>query len=155
MRHPGVAFAFGTDVMAAVFDSDIVCTVISAVEPVVFGDWIALGAHLNLVGASIPSKREIDEETVARAALFVDYGPSTLAQAGKSSGPSRAAVSRSTTYWPRSARCSPATAPGGRRPTRSRFTARSASPRRTWPARSTAPKPRRPEGWASRPRSSE
>jgi alanine dehydrogenase len=41
------------------------------------------GTHLNVVGASIPSKREIDEEMVARSRLYVDYRPSTFAQAGE------------------------------------------------------------------------
>ena len=47
------------------------------------GAWIAPGTHLNVVGASIASKREIDEEAVVRARLFVDYRASTFAQAGE------------------------------------------------------------------------
>ncbi|HEV7369447.1 ornithine cyclodeaminase family protein [Arenibaculum sp.] len=82
-RHPGPTVTAGTDVRDAVAGADIVCTVTAAAEPVLFGDWIAPGTHLNVVGASIPSKREIDEELVARAALFVDYRPSTFAQAGE------------------------------------------------------------------------
>ncbi len=82
-RHPALAITVADDVRSAVDGADIVCTVTSAAEPVLFGDWIAPGTHLNVVGASIPSKREIDEELVAKAALFVDYRPSTFAQAGE------------------------------------------------------------------------
>lgn len=82
-RHPGLLFKTGTDVAAAVAGADIVCTVTAASEPVLCGEWIAPGTHLNVVGASIPSKREIDEETVARSSIFVDYRPSTFAQAGE------------------------------------------------------------------------
>lgn len=82
-RHPQLAVTAGTDLRAAVDGADIVCTVTSAAEPILSGAWVAAGAHLNVVGASIPSKREIDEETVKRAALFVDYRPSTFAQAGE------------------------------------------------------------------------
>jgi ornithine cyclodeaminase len=57
--------------------------VTAASEPVLFGEWNAPGTHLNIVGASIPSKREIDEELVARSSIFVDYRPSTFAQAGE------------------------------------------------------------------------
>jgi len=82
-RYPGFSFTTGTDVAAAVKGTDIVCTVTSAAEPILFGEWLEPGTHLNVVGASIPSKREIDEETVARSRLFVDYRPSTFAQAGE------------------------------------------------------------------------
>lgn len=78
--HVGLA---GTDIEATVRDADIVCTVTSSPSPVLRGEWIAPGAHLNVVGASIPSKREVDDETVLRARVFVDYRPSTFAQAGE------------------------------------------------------------------------
>lgn len=83
-RHPHLAVTLaGTDVEAAVRDADIVCTVTSSPAPVLRGAWIAPGTHLNVVGASIPSKREIDDEAVLRARVFVDYRPSTFAQAGE------------------------------------------------------------------------
>lgn len=82
-RFPHLTITEGTDIRAAVDGADIVCTVTSAADPILFGEWIGPGTHLNVVGASIPSKREIDEEMVARAAIFVDYKPSTFAQAGE------------------------------------------------------------------------
>jgi len=83
-RHPSLAaVSSSTDIRTAVRDADIVCTVTSADEPILPGRWIAPGTHLNVVGSSIPSKREIDEEMVCRAAIFVDYRPSTFAQAGE------------------------------------------------------------------------
>jgi ornithine cyclodeaminase len=83
LRYPEVSFNAGSDVQAAVAGAEIICTVTAAAEPILFGDWIAPGTHLNVVGASIPSKREIDEETVAKASVFVDFRPSTFAQAGE------------------------------------------------------------------------
>lgn len=47
------------------------------------GAWIAPGTHLNVVGASIPSRREIDDEMVLRARVFADYRHSVFAQAGE------------------------------------------------------------------------
>ncbi len=82
-QHPDIEIDVRTDVRAAVEGADLVCTVTSSAEPVLSGAWIGPGTHLNVVGASIPSKREIDEEMVARAALFVDFRPSTFAQAGE------------------------------------------------------------------------
>ncbi|WP_247654441.1 ornithine cyclodeaminase family protein [Microvirga sp. HBU67558] len=82
-RHPGVTIEVFDDVRSAVGSADLVCTVTSSSEPVLMGGWVAPGTHLNVVGASIPSKREIDEEMVARSRLFVDYRASTFAQAGE------------------------------------------------------------------------
>ncbi|MBA1157627.1 ornithine cyclodeaminase family protein [Microvirga mediterraneensis] len=82
-HYPALAVRVFDDVRSAVEGADLVCTVTSSAEPVLMGEWIAPGTHLNVVGASIPSKREIDEETVVRSKLYVDYRPSTFAQAGE------------------------------------------------------------------------
>ena len=47
------------------------------------GDWVPSGCHVNVVGSSIPSMREVDDAFVTRAAIWVDYLPSTVAQAGE------------------------------------------------------------------------
>jgi ornithine cyclodeaminase len=82
-RYPGLAVSVFDDIRSAVEGADLVCTVTSSAEPVLMGEWVTPGTHLNVVGASIPSKREIDEEMVARSRLYVDYRPSTFAQAGE------------------------------------------------------------------------
>jgi ornithine cyclodeaminase len=66
----------------AVRDADLVVTATAAREPIVRGSWISPGAHLNVVGASVATAREVDAATVARAALFVDRRESTLNEAG-------------------------------------------------------------------------
>jgi len=70
-------------VAAAVADADIVTTVTSARAPVLAGEWLRPGAHVNLVGAAIREAAEADAETVRRARFFVDYRPSAMAQAGE------------------------------------------------------------------------
>lgn len=80
-RHPDVTFTACTGVEEAVRGADIVCTVSSSAEIVLRGRWIGAGAHVNAVGASIPTMQEIDTEMVKRARLFIDYKPSALAQA--------------------------------------------------------------------------
>jgi len=66
----------------AVKDADIVCTTTSAREPVLMGDWLTAGAHINAVGSSIPLARELDTAAVAKSRLFVDRRESTLNEAG-------------------------------------------------------------------------
>jgi ornithine cyclodeaminase/alanine dehydrogenase-like protein (mu-crystallin family) len=67
---------------AAVDGADIVTTVTNAVEPVVERESIADGTHLNAVGSSFATKRELDTATMAAARLFVDRRESTLAESG-------------------------------------------------------------------------
>jgi alanine dehydrogenase len=67
----------------ALAGADIVCTTTSSTEPIVQGAWIARGAHVNLVGASVASAREVDDALVRQSSFFVDYRPSALAQAGE------------------------------------------------------------------------
>ena len=65
----------------AVEDADVVCTVTGAKEPVLRGEWLSPGAHVNAVGASVPPFRELDTVAVVRSRLFVDSRASALAEA--------------------------------------------------------------------------
>ncbi|MFY9820503.1 MAG: ornithine cyclodeaminase family protein [Thermoanaerobaculia bacterium] len=66
----------------AVEGADLLCTVTAATVPVLLGDWISPGAHVNAVGACTPNARELDGTAVARARLFTDRRESLLAEAG-------------------------------------------------------------------------
>ena len=67
---------------AAVRGADIVVTATSAQEPVLRRDWLAPGAHINAVGASVRTHREIDTATLAAATLVVDRRESVENEAG-------------------------------------------------------------------------
>jgi ornithine cyclodeaminase len=60
----------------------VVCTCTSSRDPIVRRAWLAPGAHVNSVGSSVPSARELDAEVVAAASLFVDRRESTVNEAG-------------------------------------------------------------------------
>ena len=62
--------------------ADVVCTCTSAREPILRREWLAPGTHVNAVGSSIPTTRELDTETMAAASLFVDRRESTLNESG-------------------------------------------------------------------------
>ncbi len=66
----------------AVRDADVVCTTTTAREPILRRAWLREGAHVNAVGSSIPTTRELDTETMAAATLFVDRRESTVNEAG-------------------------------------------------------------------------
>jgi ornithine cyclodeaminase/alanine dehydrogenase-like protein (mu-crystallin family) len=67
---------------AAVREADVIVTVTSSPEPVLRREWIGEGTHINAVGASIPTSRELDTATVAAATLFVDRRESTENESG-------------------------------------------------------------------------
>ncbi|EYD74648.1 Ornithine cyclodeaminase [Rubellimicrobium mesophilum DSM 19309] len=67
---PGVTVA--DDLEAAVRAADIVTTCTMATEPIVRGDWLRPGTHLDMIGAYRPDMREADDAALARARLFCD-----------------------------------------------------------------------------------
>jgi ornithine cyclodeaminase len=69
-------------VEACVRGADVICSVTASREPVLQGRWVADGAHINAVGAALPTARELDSATVARSRLYVDRRESALAEAG-------------------------------------------------------------------------
>lgn len=68
---------------AAVRDSDIVATITTAATPVVQGDWLSAGSHINAAGSNALIRRELDEKAVGRATLVcVDSRETALREAG-------------------------------------------------------------------------
>lgn len=63
--------------------SDVICTVTSSATPILKGDWIKPGTHLNLVGSAVATTAEVDTTCVARSRFYVDYREAALAQAGE------------------------------------------------------------------------
>jgi len=70
------------NVQQAVEHADIICTVTASKEPVVLGDWIAAGTHINAVGSSTPFSRELDTTAIVRSKLFTDRYESLFNEAG-------------------------------------------------------------------------
>lgn len=69
-------------VQAAVTGADLICTTTAASEPILKGEWVGSGTHLNVVGASLPTARETDTTLMVKARLFVDRRESTLKESG-------------------------------------------------------------------------
>jgi ornithine cyclodeaminase len=68
------------DAEEATSRADVICTVTSSREPIVFADWVKPGTHINLVGSSLLGPVEVDSALVARARYIADYRPGALAQ---------------------------------------------------------------------------
>jgi alanine dehydrogenase len=80
-RH-GFTVEVVATVREAVAGADLVCTTTAAREPVLAGEWLAPGAHINAVGACFASARELDSAAVARSRLVVDCRESAVNESG-------------------------------------------------------------------------
>src|SRR6185295_13195607 len=78
----GLAVEAVSSARAAVEGAALICTVTAATEPVLLGEWIAPGAHVNAAGACTPNARELDAAAVARSRLITDRRESLLAESG-------------------------------------------------------------------------
>ena len=67
-------------VKEAVADADIVCTVTTATEPILKGEWVRPGTHLNLVGSSHAGPVEVDSNLVVRSRFIADSREGVLNQ---------------------------------------------------------------------------
>lgn len=66
----------------AVRGAQIICTVSKAKEPILYGDWLMPGAHVNAVGACSPMARELDLSVLRRGKVYVDQRQAVLESAG-------------------------------------------------------------------------
>jgi ornithine cyclodeaminase/alanine dehydrogenase-like protein (mu-crystallin family) len=66
----------------AVRDADMIVTVTSSKTPVLKGDWLKPGCHVNAIGACRPDWRELDDEAIQRAVVFVDSRESAFKESG-------------------------------------------------------------------------
>ena len=78
---PGLAVA--DDLEAAVRAADVICTATMAREPLIKGEWLQPGQHLDLIGAYNPLMREVDDRAMQRGRIFVDARATTLHHIGE------------------------------------------------------------------------
>ncbi|MEQ8827999.1 MAG: ornithine cyclodeaminase family protein, partial [Parvibaculum sp.] len=71
-----------TDLQSALGECDIVSCATLSSEPLVMGEWLKPGTHVDLVGAFTPNMRESDDEAMRRASVFVDTWAGALNEAG-------------------------------------------------------------------------
>ncbi|MDZ4395872.1 ornithine cyclodeaminase [Cypionkella sp.] len=76
-----------TDLAAAVRAADVICTATMSKEPLLKGEWLQPGQHIDLIGAYTPAMREADDEVMRRASVFVDSRATTVHHIGELKDP--------------------------------------------------------------------
>jgi ornithine cyclodeaminase len=72
-----------TDLPSAAAEADIIVTATMSTDPVLMGDWITPGTHVDLIGAFRAEMRETDDALLQKARLFVDNRSTTLHHIGE------------------------------------------------------------------------
>lgn len=80
LRGDGIDASVGQP--AAIRDADLICTCTTSDEPVVAGDQLPAGVHVNAVGAYRPDARELDTMVLQRARIVVEQRAAALEEAG-------------------------------------------------------------------------
>lgn len=75
--------AWTDDLQAAVTAADIVTSATMSTDPLIHGDWLRPGQHVDLIGAYRPDMREADDTALRRSRVFVDSLASTLDHIGE------------------------------------------------------------------------
>ena len=66
----------------AVRGADVIVVATSAIIPVLRGEWLAAGVHINAVGATRPNWRELDDEVLQRSTIYVESREPALKESG-------------------------------------------------------------------------
>ena len=66
----------------AVRDADVIVTVTSSTTPVLKGNWLKPGCHVNAIGACRPDWREVDDAAMQRSIVFVDSREGAMKESG-------------------------------------------------------------------------
>ena len=82
LKREGVDAVAVSDLEKAVRQADIVSCVTTSTTPVVKGEWLKPGTHVDLAGAFKPAMRETDGDVVAKSRVFVDTRHGAEAEAG-------------------------------------------------------------------------
>lgn len=82
LNDEGIPAQTASDLERAVRQADIVSSATMAHQPILQGEWLKPGAHVDLVGSFSPDTREADDATMRRARLFVDCRDSALEGVG-------------------------------------------------------------------------
>jgi ornithine cyclodeaminase len=78
----GIAASVAASLEDSTRQADLISCATLSTTPLINGDWLKPGAHLDLVGAYTPQMRESDDRCIQRASIFVD----TRAGASKEGG---------------------------------------------------------------------
>lgn len=79
-RQHGVSVAASAE--EAVRGADVIVVATAATAPVLRGEWLSPGAHINAVGATRPAWRELDDDLLRKARIYVESREASMKESG-------------------------------------------------------------------------
>ncbi|MCP4471086.1 MAG: hypothetical protein GY815_10440 [Gammaproteobacteria bacterium] len=80
---PDISFAMTSEIETQAREADLICSAIASKKPILQGEWLKPGVHVDLIGAYTPDMREADDECLRRGSLFVDARATTVHHIGE------------------------------------------------------------------------
>ena len=90
-----ITISTAADLGQAVQSADVISVATLSQQPIIEGDWLCAGQHVDLIGAFRPDMREADDRVMQRGSLFVDSRDTTLEHIGELAIPIASGVIKS------------------------------------------------------------
>ena len=71
-EHTGLPVTASASAKDAASNADIICTLTNAKDPILLGEWVQPGTHINAVGSSVPGPVEVDNDLVVKSRYVAD-----------------------------------------------------------------------------------
>ena len=71
------------DLQAAIQKADVISSATLSKEPIIKGEWLKPGVHLDLIGSHTPKTREADDEVIRRSTIYADSREGALHETGE------------------------------------------------------------------------
>ncbi|MCB1490462.1 MAG: ornithine cyclodeaminase family protein [Rhodobiaceae bacterium] len=82
LSRPDLKVTATEDLEAAAREADVISCATLSIEPLIRGEWLRPGTHVDTVGAFRPDMRETDDEVIRRARVFVDTRDGAMKEGG-------------------------------------------------------------------------
>ncbi len=92
LRDTGFIVNVAQDLEAAVRSADIISTATMSKSPVLKGEWVKAGTHVDLIGAYRPDMREADDALLQKSKIYVDARETTIGEIGELIIPMKAGI---------------------------------------------------------------
>ena len=83
LKIPSVSIRATDDLESAVRQAELLSSATMTTDPIIRGEWLSDGTHLDLSGAFTIEMREVDDEAIRRARVFVDSRKTTIGEIGE------------------------------------------------------------------------
>lgn len=92
LKAQGIPAEAVTDLEESARQADLIASATLSKTPIIKGDWLKPGMHLDLIGSHKPSTREADDDAIRKSSIFVDSRAGALYETGELALPIAAGI---------------------------------------------------------------